>query len=194
MHRTDSRGGRCEYARDGQWMNLALSTWVWRSIQLDIALAEPGPLREVRHVGSIAGSLASLDKDMRILSRQGRDLQVVYEAGTCGFVIWCHLNAQGTKCAVVAPSSIPKRTGDRIKTDRREAMLLARLARAGELTAIRAPGPPTKWCVILFFLAMTRCGSAATPGTAGRRCCSATALPTRARAPGLRRICVGWPD
>ena len=60
-------------------------------------------------------------------------------AGPCGFVIWRHLRAQGLACEVVAPSSIPKRSGDRVKTDRRDAMMLARLARAGELTAVRVP-------------------------------------------------------
>ena len=60
-------------------------------------------------------------------------------AGPCGFVIWRHLHAQGLACEVVAPSSIPKRSGDRVKTDRRDAILLARLARAGELTAVRVP-------------------------------------------------------
>ena len=57
----------------------------------------------------------------------------------CGFVIWRHLSAQGLACEVVAPSSIPKRSGDRVKTDRRDAIMLARLARAGELTAVRVP-------------------------------------------------------
>jgi transposase len=64
---------------------------------------------------------------------------VVYEAGPCGFVIWRHLQAQGIACEVVAPSSIPKRSGDRVKTDRRDAMMLARLARSGDLTAVRVP-------------------------------------------------------
>ena len=55
-------------------------------------------------------------------------------------MIWRHLSAHGIDCEVVAPSSIPKRSGDRIKTDRRDAMLLARLDRSGELTAVRVPG------------------------------------------------------
>jgi transposase len=64
---------------------------------------------------------------------------VVYEAGPCGFVIWRHLNAHGIACEVVAPSSIPKRSGDRVKTDRRDALMLARLSRSGDLTAVRVP-------------------------------------------------------
>ena len=109
---------------------------------IDIALAEAGRDGEVRHVGSIGGDLGSLDKALRKLISRGAPLHIVYEAGPCGFVIWRHLSAQGLSnmtCDVVAPSSIPKRSGDRVKTDRRDAILLARLARAGELTAVRVP-------------------------------------------------------
>jgi transposase len=106
---------------------------------IDIALAEAGRDGEVRHVGSISGDLVSLDKALRKLISRGHPLHIVYEAGPCGFVIWRHLSAQGLACEVVAPSSIPKRSGDRVKTDRRDAILLARLARAGELTAVRVP-------------------------------------------------------
>jgi transposase len=66
-------------------------------------------------------------------------LHIVYEAGPCGFVIWRHLSAQGLHCEVDAPSSIPRASGDRVKTDRRDALLLARLARSGDLSVVRAP-------------------------------------------------------
>ena len=91
---------------------------------IDIATAEPGRDGEVGHLGSIGGDLAALDKALRKLIGKGRPLHVVYEAGPCGFVIWRHLSAQGIECEVVAPSSIPKRSGDRVKTDRRDAMML----------------------------------------------------------------------
>ena len=107
---------------------------------IDIAVAEAGRDGEVRHIGSIGGDLAALDKALRKLISKGRRLHVVYEAGPCGFVIWRHLSAQGLPCEVVAPSSIPKRSGDRVKTDRRDAMMLARLSRSGDLTAVRVPG------------------------------------------------------
>ncbi len=106
---------------------------------IDIAVAEPERHGEVRHVGSIGGDLAALDKALRRLSGRGHRLHVVYEAGPCGFVVQRHLAAQGLACEVVAPSSVPKRSGDRVKTDRRDAMMLARLCRAGELTAVRVP-------------------------------------------------------
>jgi transposase len=107
---------------------------------IDIATADAGRDGEVRHVCSIGGDLVALDKALRKLISRGCRLSVAYEAGPCGFVIWRHLSAQGIECAVVAPSSIPKRAGDRVKTDRRDALMLARLWRSGDLTPVRVPG------------------------------------------------------
>ena len=59
--------------------------------------------------------MAALDRALRKLISKGQPLHIVYEAGPCGFVIWRHLSAQGLACEVVAPSSIPKRSGDRVK-------------------------------------------------------------------------------
>ena len=106
---------------------------------IDIATADAGRDGEIRHVGSIGGDLAALDKALRKLISRGHPLHVVYEAGPCGFVIWRHLTMLGIACEVVAPSSIPRRSGDRVKTDRRDALMLARLARSGDLTAVRVP-------------------------------------------------------
>ena len=106
---------------------------------IDIATADAPRDGEVRHVGSIGGDLASLDKSLRRLISRGHRLHVVYEAGPCGFVIWRHLTAQGLHCDVVAPWSIPRAPGERVKTDRRDAMLLAKLARNNDLKAVRVP-------------------------------------------------------
>jgi len=106
---------------------------------IDIATANVGRDGEIRHVGHIGGDLVSLDKALRRLISRGYRLHVVYEAGPCGFVIWRHLARQGIDCEVVAPSSIPRAPGERIKTDRRDAMLLARLSRSGDLKAVRVP-------------------------------------------------------
>jgi transposase len=76
---------------------------------------------------------------IRKLQATETELRFVYEAGPCGYQIYRHLRAQGLQCDVVAPSMVPKRSGDRIKTDRRDACNLARLYRAGELTAIYVP-------------------------------------------------------
>jgi len=78
---------------------------------IEIATADIGRDGEVRHVGSIGGDLASLDKALRKLTSKGHRLHVVYEAGPCGFVIWRHLTALGQACDVVAPSSIPQALG-----------------------------------------------------------------------------------
>jgi transposase len=157
---------------------------------IDIATADAGRDGEVRHVGSIGGDVAALDKALRRLISRGRRLHVVYEAGPCGFVIWRHLRAQGIHCEVVAPSSIPKRSGDRIKTDRRDAMLLARLARSGDLVAVRVPDTADE--AVRDLVRAREDANAATHATGSRRCCCAVVSATPARAPGRPRTCAGW--
>jgi len=99
----------------------------------------PQDAREVRRYGIINGSLAAVDKLVKKLARPGVELRVVYEAGPCGFVLCRHLRHQGIACEVVAPSLVPKKASDKVKTDRRDADQLARLHRAGELTPIHVP-------------------------------------------------------
>lgn len=106
---------------------------------IDIALAESAGSKEVRHLGKINGDLAALDKVVRKLKSKGTELRFAYEAGPCGYDIHRHLTKQGLLCIVVAPSLIPKKSGDRIKTDRRDAISLARLYRSGDLTAVYVP-------------------------------------------------------
>lgn len=106
---------------------------------VDVATAAPGRAGEIRHVGSVGGDIGAVMRMLRRLISAGERLHVVYEAGPCGFVLQRALCLQGVSCEVVAPSSIPRRPADRIKTDRRDALMLARLARAGELIAVRVP-------------------------------------------------------
>jgi transposase len=108
---------------------------------IDIAAAEAARDAEVRHLGSVAGGLEAVSKSMRKLVGAGHRLHIVYEAGPCGFVLQRHFSALGWHCDVVAPSSIPRPSGERIKTDRRDAMKLARLARSNDLAVVRVPGP-----------------------------------------------------
>jgi len=103
------------------------------------AVAEDGLRGEVRDYGRIANTPTALDRLARKLSREGVKLRFCYEAGPCGYGIQRHLSARGHECVVVAPSLIPRRAGDRVKTDRRDAASLARLHRAGELTAVWVP-------------------------------------------------------
>ncbi len=106
---------------------------------IDIAVAESSGGKEVRHLGKIDGDLAALDKAVRKLQSKGAELHFAYEAGPCGYDIYRHLTKQGFSCIVVAPSLIPKKSGERVKTDRRDAMSLARLYRSGDLTAVYVP-------------------------------------------------------
>jgi len=106
---------------------------------IDVSIAEGQREGEVRHYGVIASDLEPLDKVVRAQRAHDRELHFVYEAGPCGFGIYRHLTDRGEDCVVVSPSMIPKRSGDRVKTDRRDSQMLARLHRAGELHAIYVP-------------------------------------------------------
>lgn len=108
------------------------------SIAAAYAAQEPGS--EVIALGNIGTRQCDIDKLLKQLQPKGRRLRIVYEAGPCGFWLHRYLHKKGLECSVVAPSLIPKRSGDRVKTDRRDALQLARLHRAGELTAIHVPG------------------------------------------------------
>jgi transposase len=105
---------------------------------IDITVAEVGG--EVRRWGEIGGDRAALGKAVRKLESLGRELHFVYEAGPCGFWIERFIRTRGHACWVVSPSLIPKKSGERIKTDRRDSEQIARLARAGELEPIYVPG------------------------------------------------------
>lgn len=104
-----------------------------------VAVAAAGRDGEVRFVGEISNETAALDKLLTRLARGGRTLRVAYEAGPCGYGIHRFLAGKGIDCAVVAPTLIPRRLGDRVKTDRRDAVALARLHRAGERTPVWVP-------------------------------------------------------
>jgi transposase len=106
---------------------------------IDVSIAEGGRQGETRHYGVIASDLEPLDKVVRALRAPDRTLHFVYEAGPCGFGIYRHLTGRGEECVVVSPSMTPKRSGDRVKTDRRDSLALARLHRAGELRPIYVP-------------------------------------------------------
>jgi transposase len=104
-----------------------------------VAVADGGLRGEVREYGRIANTPAALDRLLRKLGGDSVALRFCYEAGPCGYGIQRRLSAHGHECVVVAPSLIPKRAGDRVKTDRRDAASLAKLHRAGELTAVWVP-------------------------------------------------------
>jgi transposase len=106
---------------------------------ITIAIADQGRGGNVRVYGKITNDLKQIDKVMRKLISQNAQLHCVYEAGPCGYTIYRHLTKKGIDCIVAAPALIPKKSGDRIKNDRRDAKNLATLHRSGELTAVYVP-------------------------------------------------------
>lgn len=105
---------------------------------ISVAVAEPGRDGAVRSLGRIPNRPEAIRK---LVARLGRpeSLRVCYEAGPCGYVVYWQLTQLGVACEVVAPTLIPVKAGDRVKTDRRDAEKLARCYRAGELTAVWVP-------------------------------------------------------
>ena len=115
-----------------------------------VAIAEPGRQGEVRYAGEIATSPEAVRKLItRLAARHGK-LHVCYEAGPTGYGLHRQIVGLGHACTVVAPSLIPRRPGDRVKTNRRDAVSLARVLRAGELTAVWVPDEAHEamrdWC------------------------------------------------
>jgi transposase len=94
---------------------------------------------EVTYLGSIGTRQCDIDQLARKMQSKAKHLLFIYEAGPCGYWLYRYLTRQGYDCWVVAPSLIPKTPGDRVKTDRRDAMQLARLARSGDLTTVYVP-------------------------------------------------------
>ena len=101
-----------------------------------VAIAEPDG--EVRSLGTIANREESVRKFIRKLGPT-EHLRACYEAGPTGFVLYWQLAQLGVDCAVIAPSLVPKKPGERVKTDRRDALKLARSHRSGDLTAVWIP-------------------------------------------------------
>ena len=106
-----------------------------------VAAADGGRSREVRQLGVFSNRVDILRKMVERLERRGGQLSFCYEAGPCGYGLHRFLTGLGHACVVVAPSLIPIKAGDRIKTDRRDAVILARLHRAGELTEVQCAEP-----------------------------------------------------
>jgi transposase len=102
-----------------------------------VAVAD-GAGGEPRFLGTIVPEPQQVAQLVRKLG-PAQDLVCCYEAGPCGYGLYRQLTALGACCTVVAPSLVPTKPGDRVKTDRRDALKLARLLRSGELTAVWVP-------------------------------------------------------
>jgi transposase len=104
-----------------------------------VAYASERATEAPTYLGRIGTRQADLDQLVRRLRSKASKLKLAYEAGPCGYVLYRYLQRQQLDCIVVAPSLIPRKAGDRIKTDRRDAVQLARLLRSSDLTAIHVP-------------------------------------------------------
>jgi transposase len=104
-----------------------------------IAVAETGREGEIRFWGEDDASDASMRRIIQRIAAKFDCVHFCYEAGPTGYGLHRLIRSLGRECVVVAPSLIPRKPGDRVKTNRRDALALARLLRAGELTAVWVP-------------------------------------------------------
>jgi len=130
-----ARVAACGWSRYGAYVGLDV-----HKDTIAVAVALPGRAEPV-YRGEIAHQRKAVAKWLQRLSAEFEGLLLLfcYEAGPCGYGLYRQLVAAGHDCQVVAPSLIPKKAGERIKTDRRDALKLSRLLRAGELTAVWVP-------------------------------------------------------
>jgi transposase len=106
---------------------------------ITVAYAPEDHGAEVVSLGAIGTRQCDIDKLIRKLQAKGTRLEFVPEAGPCGYWLYRYLTRKGLACHLVVPSLIPRKPGDRVKTDRRDAATLAWLMRSGDLTAIYVP-------------------------------------------------------
>ena len=104
-----------------------------------VAIADGGRAGEVRFLGEFESSTTATSKLVRKLAARYQRVTFCYEAGPTGYELHRQIKVLGHECIVVAPSLIPKKPGDRVKTNRRDAVSLAKLLRTGELTAVWVP-------------------------------------------------------
>jgi transposase len=107
--------------------------------KITVAFADEGRSGDVRCYGSIDNTPIAIARLLAKLGKDGRRLSFCYEASGCGYGVYRQIIEAGHRCDVVAPSRIPRPTSDRIKTDRRDAIMLAKLHRSGELTPVWVP-------------------------------------------------------
>ena len=106
-----------------------------------VAIAVDGRDGEVRYLGEIDNTPAAISRLVRKLARQYTKVTFCYEAGPTGYGLYRQITGLGHECIVAAPSLIPRKPGDRVKTNRLDALSLARQLRAGDLTAVWVPDP-----------------------------------------------------
>lgn len=106
---------------------------------LSVTAADDGRDGPIRFLGPIPNTPTDVTKLAKRLSKDGHRLEFCYEAGCCGYGIHRQLTGLGHGCTVVAPSMIPRKPGERVKTDRRDSQKLAVMHRSGDLTRVWVP-------------------------------------------------------
>lgn len=125
------------------------STSIWLDVHkapISVAIAQGERGGEVRHWGSVPHRPDHIRKLVEKLAAGGARLHFCYEAVPCGYGLHRQLVEMGHECIVVAPSLIPMKAGDRVKADRRDAVVLAKLHRAGGLSAVWVPNTAHVTC------------------------------------------------
>ena len=143
-----------------------------------IAVAVADTDGDVRSLGTIPNRVESIRKLVKKLGPADR-LRVCYEAGPTGYVLYWHLTALGGPCTVVAPTLVPVKAGDRVKTDRRDALKLARCHRAGDLTAVWVPDAAHERCGIWCARGNRRRRTSCAPASVWASSCCGTAATAR---------------
>jgi hypothetical protein len=159
-----------------------------------VAVASGGLRGEAREYGRIANTATALDRLLRKLGGEGMTLRFCYEAGPCGYGIQRRLSTQGHEYVVVAPSLIPKRAGDRVKTDRRDAASLAKAAPGGRVDGSVGSRCPARGDARSGAGAARRGAQSAPGAPAALRIFAAPGLPTMVGRPGPNCIAAGWRD
>lgn len=158
---------------------------------ISVAFAKGERGGEVRHWGTILHRPDHVRKLVEKLGADGCRLHFCYEAGPCGYGLHRQLVELGHDCIVVAPSLIPVKAGDRVKTDRRDAAMLAKLHRAGELTAVWVPDAAHEAMRDLVRARRRLCASRARRASICRGSSCGTAGSTRARRVGRKHTAAG---
>jgi hypothetical protein len=145
---------------------------------------------EVTSLGTIGTRQCDIDQLIRKMQSKAKHLIFVYEAGPCGYWLYRYLRKKDYDCWVVAPSLILKKAGDRVKTDRRDAMQLARLARA---ISLRSMSPKSKMKPFATSPRLVKMPSviSKTPNSVSKPFCSDTISATPAGPIGPRPTCGG---
>ena len=156
-----------------------------------VAIADAGRAGEIRYLGEIDSAPAAVERMIRKLAGRYQRLHFCYEAGPTGYGLYRQIRALGHDCIVVAPSLVPKRPGERVKTNRRDAVTLARLLRAGDLTPVWVPDAVHEASAILSGRARPRPKIFAASANSCCRFCCVTDGSTMAASIGPGRICTG---